>query len=192
MDKAEIDKLIMNDPMDEKYTNAGIKPLFSMPTESRILIIGQAPGIKAQTKMRFWDDQSGDRLRAWLGVDRDFFYNSNMFAIIPMDFYYPGKGKSGDLPPRIEFAEKYHPLILKELKNIKLTILIGQYAQAFYLKDRRKRTVTETIKAYKEYLPDYLPLVHPSPRNGIWLSHNPWFKEEVIPYLQKRVKEIIN
>lgn len=115
-------------------------------------------------------------------------YDSDIFAIIPMDFYYPGKGKSGDLPPRKDFASKWHPLLLKELPNVELIVLIGQYAQKYYLGNREKSNLTETVKAYKEYLPRYLHLVHPSPRNMMWMKKNPWFEEEVVPVLKERIR----
>lgn len=119
---------IMADPANRSYTERGIPPLFSAPTTARINIVGQAPGVRAQETRLFWNDPSGDRLRAWMGVDRDTFYHSGMFAILPMDFYFPGKGKSGDLAPRRGFAEKWHPRILADLPDIQLTILVGQYA----------------------------------------------------------------
>ena len=148
---------------------------FAAPTTARINIVGQAPGIKAQESRLYWNDKSGDRLREWLDVDRDTFYHSGMFAVIPMDFYYPGKGKSGDLPPRKGFAEKWHPAILANLPNIELTILIGQYAQKYYLPENNLN-VTETVHHFRDFLPQFLPLVHPSPRNQIWLKKNPWFE----------------
>ena len=124
-------------------------------------------------------------------MDRDTFYHSGMFAVIPMDFYYPGKGKSGDLPPRKGFAEKWHPLILANLPNIELTILIGQYAQKYYLPENNLN-VTETVHHFRDFLPHFLPLVHPSPRNQIWLKKNPWFEQEIVPTLQKQVKAILS
>ena len=183
---------IMADKENKEFTDAGIEPLFSAPQNAKVMIVGQAPGIKAQEAGKYWFDKSGDRLREWLGVDADTFYNSDIFAIIPMDFYYPGKGKSGDLPPRKDFAPKWHPRLLKELPNIELIILIGQYAQKYYLGDKEKKNLTETVKAYKEYLPKLLPLVHPSPRKLIWLKKNPWFEEEVVPMLQERIRGYLN
>ena len=182
---------IMRDAQNQSFTERGIEPLFAAPTGARINIVGQAPGVKAEQTRLYWNDQSGDRLREWLGVDRETFYHSGLFAVIPMDFYYPGKGKSGDLPPRKGFAEKWHPQILADLPNIELTILIGQYAQKYYL-PQNKRNVTETVKNYREFLPHFLPLVHPSPRNQLWLAKNPWFAQEVIPELQQRVKRILS
>ncbi len=189
-DISQINQAIMADPQNKTYTTQGITPLFAAPTTARINIVGQAPGLKAEQSRLYWNDLSGDRLREWLGVDRECFYHSGLFAIIPMDFYYPGKGKSGDLPPRKGFAEKWHPQILANLPNIELTILIGQYAQKYYLPDN-KLNVTETVRHYREFAPQFLPLVHPSPRNQIWQAKNPWFKQEVVPYLQQRVNAIL-
>ena len=179
---------IMSDKENEKFTKAGIKPLFCAPHNARVMIVGQAPGIKAEESGKYWYDRSGDRLREWLGVDINTFYGSDIFAIVPMDFYYPGKGKSGDLPPRKDFAKKWHGKILENLPYIDLIILIGQYAQKFYLGERMKENLTETVRSYKEYLPKYLPLVHPSPRNLIWMKKNTWFEEEVIRILREKVR----
>ena len=187
----EIIEAIKADPQNEEFTKAGIEPLFTAPKTARINIVGQAPGIKAQDTRLYWNDPSGDNLRDWLGIDRDTFYNSDKIAVIPMDFYYPGKGKSGDLPPRKGFAEKWHPLILQELPDISLTLLIGNYAQHYYLQQKSSVKLTDNVKAYKDFLPDFFPLVHPSPRNNIWQKKNPWFKEEVLPDLKKLVKEIL-
>lgn len=183
---------IMADKENEVFTLAGIKPLFSAPENAKVMIVGQAPGIKAQESGKYWYDKSGDRLRGWMGVDRLTFYGSDIFAIIPMDFYYPGKGKSGDLPPRKDFALKWHKKLLENLPNIDLIILIGQYSQKFYLGNRLKPTLTETVKSFREYLPKYLPLVHPSPRNLIWLKKNPWFEEEVVPLLREKIRGYLN
>lgn len=182
---------IVEDEENKVFTKAGIMPLFSAPQNAKVMIVGQAPGIKAQESGKCWYDKSGDRLREWMGVDKELFYGSDKFAIIPMDFYYPGKGKSGDLPPRKNFAKKWHPRLLAELPNIELIILIGQYSQKFYLGGRLKSNLTETVKAYKEYLPKYLPLVHPSPRNMMWQKKNPWFEKEVVPILQQKIKEYL-
>jgi uncharacterized protein HI_0220.2 len=186
----QITQAIMADPANRSFTDIGIAPLFAAPVTARINIVGQAPGLKAQNSRLYWNDQSGDRLRHWLGVDRDLFYHSGLFAVIPMDFYYPGKGKSGDLPPRKGFAAKWHPQILEQLPQLELTILIGQYAQRYYLPENRLN-VTDTVKNYREFLPHFLPLVHPSPRNQLWQAKNPWFAQEVIPTLQALVKQII-
>ncbi len=188
---AQITQSIMQDPDNQSFTAKSIEPLFAAPTTARINIVGQAPGVKAQESRLYWNDKSGDRLREWLDVDRDTFYHSGMFAVIPMDFYYPGKGKSGDLPPRKGFAEKWHAPILANLPNIELTILIGQYAQKYYLPES-ELNVTETVRHFRDFLPHFLPLVHPAPRNQIWLKKNPWFEQEIIPVLQKQVKAILS
>ncbi|KHD46117.1 uracil-DNA glycosylase family protein [Streptococcus hongkongensis] len=182
---------IMADNQNKIYTDQGIKPLYAAPETAKIIIVGQAPGIIAQETKLYWNDRSGIRLREWLDVDNDTFYNSGLFGIIPMDFYYPGKGKSGDLPPRNGFADKWHERILKMMPHVEMLILVGQYAQKHYLGKDCKKTLTETVKSYEEYLPTYFPLVHPSPRNQIWMKKNPWFQDQVIPTLQKRVADIL-
>ena len=193
MDKfiEEIKKEIMLDEQNLIFTKEGQKPLFHIYPNSRILVIGQAPGIKAMKSRICWTDQSGKRLRSWMDIDEDIFYNSGLIGIMPMDFYYPGKGKSGDLPPRKGFAQKWHEKILSHYNNIKLKILVGSYAQNYYLEKFKKKTLTETVAAYKEYLPNYFPVVHPSPRNIMWQLKNPWFEEEVVPQLKKEVKKLL-
>lgn len=182
---------IMADEQNASYTEQGIKPLFTVPKTARINIVGQAPGIRSQESGLYWNDPSGDNLRKWLGVDRETFYNSGLFAVVPMDYYFPGKGKSGDLAPRKGFADKWHKRTLALAPNIELHILVGSYAQRYYLKQKSSAKLTDTVKHYKDYLPEFFPLVHPSPRNNIWQRKNPWFEEEVIPDLQKRVKAIL-
>lgn len=187
----EITKAIMADSQNKVFTEKNIEPLFAAPKTARINIVGQAPGIKAQESRLYWNDKSGDRLREWMGVDYDTFYHSGYFAVIPMDFYYPGKGKSGDLPPRKGFAQKWHQPILDLLPDIQLTILIGNYAQKYYLHQKSSVKLTDTVEHYKKYLPDYFPLVHPSPRNQIWMSKHPWFEAQVVPDLKKIIQQII-
>ncbi|SDQ27681.1 Uracil-DNA glycosylase [Streptococcus equinus] len=182
---------IMADEQNAAYSERGIKPLFIVPKTARINIVGQAPGIRAQESGLYWNDPSGDNLRKWLGVDREIFYESGLFAVLPMDFYFPGKGKSGDLAPRKGFADKWHKRALDLAPNIELHILVGSYAQRYYLQQKSSAKLTETVKHYKDYLPEFFPLVHPSPRNNIWQRKNPWFEQEVIPDLQKRVREIL-
>jgi uracil-DNA glycosylase len=138
-----------------------------------------------------WDDASGRNLRKWLGVTEAQFYDTDLFGIVPMGFCYPGKGKSGDLPPRPECAPLWHNEIFNHLKEVQLTLLIGLYVQNYYLGNLKKKTLTETVKNYKAYLPEYLPLVHPSPRNGIWMRKNEWFEKDIVPVLQKKVVDII-
>lgn len=188
----DIKKAIMADSQNQAYTKRGIEPLFAAPKTARINIVGQAPGIKAQETRLYWNDKSGDRLREWMGVDYDTFYHSGYFAAIPMDFYFPGHGKSGDLPPRKGFAEKWYQPILDLLPDLELTILIGQYAQKYYLHQKGTVKLTDTVKHYQDYLPEFFPLVHPSPRNQIWMAKNLWFAETVIPDLRERVQKIIS
>lgn len=180
---------IMADSMNENFTERGIPPLFSAPSAARIAIIGQAPGRLAEESRLFWNDPSGDRLRLWMDVSRDEFYESGIFAQLPMDFYYPGKAKSGDNPPRKEFAAKWHPLILEQLPHLATILLVGSYSQKHYLGKRRERNLTETVRNYQAYLPEYFPLVHPSPLNQRWLKINPWFEEEVVPELKTLIAE---
>ncbi|WP_062532687.1 uracil-DNA glycosylase family protein [Jeotgalibaca dankookensis] len=187
----EIKEKIMRDPENAFYTEKGIEPLFSAPKEAKIAVVGQAPGIRAQTSMKYWNDPSGVRLRKWMGVTDQEFYETDYFTVLPMDFYYPGKAKTGDLPPRKDFAAKWHPLILAGLPNVELIILAGSYAQNYYLKGVKGRNLTETVENYQAFLPDYFPIVHPSPLNGRWLKVNPWFQEEVVPVLQNKVDTII-
>lgn len=182
---------IQNDPEDRSYTERNIPPVFQVSEKAEILIIGQAPGRKVQESLIPFNDKSGERLMDWLGVTKETFY-SDQIAILPMDFYYPGKGKTGDLPPRKFIAEKYHAEILDLMPEIRMTVLIGKYSMDYYLKDRKKRNLTETVRSYKEYLPEYFPIVHPSPLNYRWLRNNPWFEEKVVPELRKRVSAILN
>lgn len=190
MTMTSIYEAIKADTANHVYTADGIEPLYQVSPTAKVLLIGQAPGLKAQEKQKLFQDPSGDRLREWLGVDEQFFYESGQLAILPMDFYFPGKGKSGDLPPRKGQAEKWHSLLMKEMPNITLTLLIGKAAQDYYLTD--KRTLTDRVAAYQDYLPDYLPLPHPSPRNNIWLSKHPWFEEELLPDLKKLLRGIFD
>ncbi len=191
MDKKfeQLKKDIMLDVDNKVYSDKGIEPLFSAPRTAKILIIGQAPGLKAQESRIFFNDKSGVKLREWMGIDNELFYNSGLIGVVPMDFYYPGKGKSGDLPPRKNFAHKWHPRVLELMPDIKLIILVGKYAQDYYLKDKKEKNLTETVKNYKKYLPKYFPIVHPSPLNFRWQAKNPWFLEEVVPVLKKMVEE---
>lgn len=168
----------------------GVNPILAADSKSKIAIIGQAPGSIVHKTGIPWDDKSGERLRQWLSVDKSSFYNTNNFALIPMGFCYPGKGKSGDLPPRTECAPKWHNDIFEQLSNLELIILIGSYAQNYYLGSKMKKTLTETVKNYNEYLPKFLPLPHPSPRNNIWLKRNVWFNDELVPVLQHKIKNI--
>ena len=182
---------IRKDPENASFTKRGIDPLFFAGPDCRIMIVGQAPGRVAEESGIVWNDRSGDRLRDWMGIDRDTFYNSGKLAIVPMDFYFPGTGKSGDLPPRKDFADKWHPRLLELMPDLKLTILVGSYATKRYLKLKSSASLTQVVKDYRDYLPEFFPLVHPSPRNQIWMKKNPWFDQTVIPDLQKLVAQIM-
>lgn len=175
----------------EPFLKDGVRPVFTIHPAARINIIGQAPGRKVHESGIPWNDASGKRLREWLGVDEAAFYRPELFAILPMGFCFPGTGKSGDLPPRKECAPQWHQPLLRLMPNIELTLLFGQYAQAEYLGKQRYRTLTETVQNWKNYLPDYLPLPHPSPRNQFWLRKNPWFEEEIVPFLQQKIADIL-
>ncbi len=167
------------------------KPIIRASPNSKILVIGQAPGQKVQNSGVPWDDASGQALREWLHVSSEQFYNTSLFAIMPMGFCYPGTGKSGDLPPRKECAKEWHKKVLDQMPDIQLTLLIGKYAQDYYLSRNAKESLTETVKNHAAYLPHYIPLPHPSPRNNIWLKKNDWFRMNVIPVLQSTVKAIL-
>jgi len=168
------------------------RPVMSASKNSKIIIIGQAPGIRVHKSGIAWDDPSGDNLRSWMGVSKDQFYDTDNFAIIPMGFCYPGKGKSGDLPPRKECAPLWHPPLFKMMKNVRLTLLIGQYAQNYYLKGTKKANLTETVLHFEEYLPEFFTLPHPSPRNFIWQTKNKWFEKDALPQLKSIVQKILN
>ena len=178
------------DERNAEYTRRGIPPIFQLNKDAKILIIGQAPGRKVEESQIPFDDKSGEKLISWMGIDRETFY-SDKIAILPMDFYYPGKGKTGDLPPRKFIAEEYHRELLDELTNVEMTLLRGKYSMEYYLKGRMKRNLTETVRSYEEYLPKYFPIVHPSPLNFRWQAKNPWFMEEVVPVLAERVAKIL-
>ncbi|MBS1730275.1 MAG: uracil-DNA glycosylase family protein [Bacteroidetes bacterium] len=169
----------------------GPRPVVQLNKYSRIVIISQAPSRRVHETGIPWNDASGNKLRAWLNVDEATFYNPGIFSILPMGFCYPGKGVSGDLPPRPECAPLWHPQVMKHFKNEPLIILIGQYAQRYYLKKDFKGNLTDTVKNYAAFLPRYFPLPHPSPRNQNWLLVNPWFLNEAIPVLQQEIKTIL-
>lgn len=175
----------------EKYLPFEPNPIVQFGKHSKIIIIGQAPGSKVHNNGIPWNDKSGDELRRWLGVTKEQFYNEKLFALVPMGFCYPGKGKSGDLPPRPECAPLWHERIFEKISDKKIIILIGQYAQKYYLGNRFKKNLTETVKHSQEFLPDYLPLVHPSPRNNIWQKKNSWFEKNLIPQIQFLTNQII-
>lgn len=176
----------------EAHLPLGPRPVLQIHRSARLVIIGQAPGLKVHLSGIPWEDASGDRLRSWLGISKDVFYDRKKIAIVPIGFCYPGKGKFGDLPPRKECQPLWHPQIFDLLPPERLTLLIGSYAQAVYLKKRRKTSLTETVRAWKEYLPEYLPLPHPSPLNNIWLHKNPWFQDEVLSRLPKIIEKALS
>ncbi|HEY1085584.1 MAG TPA: uracil-DNA glycosylase family protein [Candidatus Saccharimonadales bacterium] len=182
---------IVNDPMNADMKAKGYVPVYTAGSKAKIVIVGQAPGSKAQASMKPWNDISGVLLRKWLGVTDEQFYDPDLIALTPMDFFYPGKGVHGDLPPRKGFAEKWHPKLLGHMPDVQLVILIGAYAQKYYLGKNAKRNLTETVQSYEEYLPMYFPLVHPSPLNFRWRAKNPWFELEIVPELRKIVHRII-
>lgn len=169
----------------------GPKPLLQAGHGAKILIAGQAPGSKTHEKGRPFDDQSGKRLRNWLGVDEKSFYNPAHFAVVPMGFCFPGTGAGGDLPPRPECAVQWRQKLLDQLPGIELVLVLGQHAMDWHLGRRKSKTLTETVRRWPEFWPGILPLPHPSPRNIRWFKTNPWFEDKVIPVLQKRIKTLL-
>ncbi len=170
----------------------GPRPVVRASTTARLLIVGKAPGTKVHASGIPWNDRSGDRLRDWLGIDRALFYDERRIAIVPMGFCYPGvDANGGDRPPRPECAPLWHPQLAPHLGRVGLTLLIGQYAQRYYLGPRRKPGMTATVTAWRDYLPEFLPLPHPSWRNTAWLKRNPWFEAELVPVLRERVGELL-
>lgn len=167
------------------------RPVFRLSSRSRILVIGQAPGSKVHASGVPWDDRSGERLVDWLGVDRATFDDPDAFGILPMGFCYPGKGKSGDKPPPPICAQTWHGRLIAELKDVRLTLFVGQYAQRGHLGAEAGKTLTETVRDWERFGPARFPLPHPSWRSGIWMSRNPWFEAEVVPALRKLVAEVL-
>ncbi|MGB3142115.1 MAG: uracil-DNA glycosylase family protein [Aestuariivirga sp.] len=178
--------------MCKAHLPLGPRPVFQIAPTARILIVGQAPGRRVHETGITFNDPSGDRLRSWMGINREVFYDAARIAILPMGFCYPGTGTSGDLPPRPECAAQWRRPLLGFLPNIALTLVIGQYAHDWHLGDRQKGSLTETVKNWKDYWPDILALPHPSPRNNIWLRRNPWFEAEILPVLRDRVVQVLN
>ena len=170
----------------------GPRPVLQVHPAARILIAGQAPGRKVHASGVPFDDASGERLRAWMGVTRDVFYDSTKVAILPMGFCFPGTGRSGDLPPRSECAPLWRQRLLDQMQQIELTLVIGDYAQRWHLPDADSKNVTNTVAAWRTRWPAVLPMPHPSPRNNIWLKINPWFVAEVVPALQSRVAALVS
>jgi len=169
----------------------GPRPVVAAEASARILIIGQAPGTRVHATGIPWNDPSGDRLRDWMGLDRATFYDASRVAIVPMGFCYPGKGKSGDLPPRPECAPTWHEPIISRLPNVSLTLLLSRWALHYYLGPRMRSNLTETVRAWQEFAPTCFPLPHPSPRNNLWLRRNRWFEQNVVPALKQSVTDTL-
>ncbi|MBT2333330.1 uracil-DNA glycosylase family protein [Variovorax paradoxus] len=169
----------------------GPRPVVQASASARLLIVGQAPSMTVHATGAPWNDMSGEQLRRWLGIDRELFYDAARVAIMPMGYCYPGRGSSGDLPPRRECAGLWHARLLAQMNQVELTLLIGQYAQRHFLGAARKGSVTETVEAFADYAPRVVPLPHPSPRNTGWFKHHPWFETEVLPVLRERVRQAL-
>lgn len=175
----------------EAHLPLGPRPVLRASATARLLIVGQAPGTKVHATGIPWNDASGERLRDWLAMDRETFYDERRIAIVPMGFCYPGKGASGDAPPRPECRATWHPRLVPLLTNVRLILPIGHYAQAYFLGAKRKATLTATVRAWNDYAPEYFPLPHPSPRNIGWRKANPWFERDAVPALRERVRETL-
>ncbi|QEF97777.1 Uracil DNA glycosylase superfamily protein [Stieleria maiorica] len=175
----------------ESHLPAGPRPVVQAAEDAKILIVGQAPGRKVHQSGIPWDDASGKRLRAWMGVECEQFYDAKLVGIMPMGFCYPGRGRSGDLPPRKECERLWHRRLLDELPNIELTLLVGAYAQSRYLAEGHSKSLTENVANWRKYGPTVFPLPHPSPRNHGWLKANPWFEEELLPSLQVTIAGVL-
>jgi len=173
----------------EPYLLGGVRPVVQANGSAKILIAGQAPGRKVHESGVPFDDLSGDRLRLWMGINKEIFYDAGKIAILPMGFCFPGTGKSGDLPPRPECASQWRQQLLSQLPNIKLTLVIGMYAMKYHLPNNPQKTITDTVKTWRDFAPNVIPLPHPSPRNNIWLRKNPWFETDVLPNLKMRVQK---
>ena len=170
----------------------GPRPVLQADARARILIAGQAPGRKVHASGVPFDDASGERLRTWMGIGREQFYDPRLVAILPMGFCYPGTGTSGDLPPRKECAPQWRERLLQAMPRIELTLVIGQYAMAWHLPAAKTKTLTETVRAWREHWPQVLPLPHPSPRNNLWLKANPWFDVDLVPAMQERIRSLVS
>jgi uracil-DNA glycosylase len=174
----------------EAHLPLGPRPLLRAGETARILVVGQAPDVHVHTTSILWDDPSGERLRAWMGVDKDVLYDELRIASIPVGYYSPGRGKGGDMPPRRECATLWLDHVLARLPRIEVTLLIGQYAQHHFLGSRRKPSLAETVKAWREYAPQYIPLPYPSPRNQPWFKYHPWFERQLVPVLRARINAL--
>ncbi|MEO9654216.1 uracil-DNA glycosylase family protein [Marinomonas sp.] len=187
----ELLKKVQQCSLCEAELPLGARPVIQHHPQARILIAGQAPGLKVHESGKPFDDASGERLRAWLGVSRETFYDATKFAILPMGFCYPGRGASGDLPPRSECTPAWREALLAELTNIQLTLVLGKYALAYHLPDAKPNNLTQTVQAWQDYWPSHVPLPHPSPRNNIWLKRNPWFEQHLVPVLSRRIASLL-
>lgn len=170
----------------------GPRPVIQVDPAAKILVVGQAPGTAVHKSGIAFDDPSGRRLRQWMGVDANSFYNPKKFAIVPMGFCYPGRGKGGDLPPRPECAEAWRAKLLGQLDKIELTIVIGRYALDWHLNTKSKETLAQIVANWRHYWPEAVPLPHPSPRNTQWLKKNPWVETDIVPQLQSRIRTLLN
>lgn len=174
----------------EAHLPLGPRPVVRVGETARILVVGQAPGVRVHASGIPWDDPSGDRLRAWMGVGKDAFYDESRIAIIPMGYCYPGRGSGGDMPPRRECATLWLGQLLAWLPQVEVTLLIGQYAQRHFLGNRHNQSLTETVRGWAEFAPQYIPLPHPSPRNQPWFKHHPWFEQQLVPVLRARINAL--
>ena len=174
----------------EEFLEDGVRPVLQLAPEARILIAGQAPGRRVHESGVPFDDPSGERLRDWMGVTPAEFYDARKVAILPLGFCFPGSGRSGDLPPRLECARAWREALLEQLPALELTLVIGQYAIGWH-GDGRKRSLTEVVRGWKAWGPSRVPMPHPSPRNNLWLRKNPWFEQEVLPHVRSRVGELL-
>ena len=175
----------------EAHLPLGARPVLQAGARARVLVVGQAPGARVHASGVPWDDASGERLRAWMGVDAATFYDPAQIALVPMGYCYPGRGNGGDLPPRRECAELWLDQLLAKLPRIELTLLVGLHAQRHFLGARRQPTLTRTIESWQDYGPDHIPLPHPSPRNTHWFQAHPWFERALVPVLRARVRELL-
>jgi len=171
---------------------AGIRPVVQFSAKSRLVIVGQAPGARVHASGVPWQDDSGDRLRAWTGLTADEFYDPAKVALVPMGFCYPGSAAGGDLPPRAECAPLWHDRVFAALKRRRLTLLVGSYAQARYLKRTKRQTLTDAVMGFQSHGPEFFPLPHPSWRSGIWMKRNPWFEADVLPALRPAVRKALS
>lgn len=175
----------------EEYLPLAPKPVFRVSKSARLLIVGQAPSAMVQGSGQLWSDASGMRLRDWLGMDKNKFNQQADIAAVPMGFCYPGRGSSGELPPRPECAQTWHAQLFPLLTEVKMIILVGHYAHAYFLGEQRKKSLTETVRSFEDYAPRYFPIPHPNPSNTLWFNQNPWFESNVVPELKKRVADVL-